>query len=180
VSASSFPLAGSDPTLMEKKPLDRPGNNLIDDILIASPFALGWVIDAQVWKIGRMTEAINMLGGFTRSARISPDGGIDDGDTHIGRPKFPGIEITSREIFNADTVGLADGPQRPFPNTDPSRVQNKLKLRAFRPESPILFLYRKRTHGAKSPNGVLLGVDRAIEGTAVDPKAGMLPVRRMW
>jgi hypothetical protein len=133
---------------MEKKPLDRPGNNLIDDILIASPLALDWVVDAQVWKIWRMTEAINMLGGFTRSTRIGPDRGIDDGDTHIGGPKFPGIEITSRKISNADAVGLADGSQRPFPNTDPSRVQNKLKLRAFRPESPILLLNRKRTHGA--------------------------------
>jgi hypothetical protein len=165
---------------MEKKPLDRPRNNLIDDILIASPFALDWVVDAQVWKIGRMTETIDMLGGFPRSARIGADRGIDDGDTHIGGPKFPGIEIASREIFNADTVGLADGSQRPFPNTDPSRLQNKLELRAFRPESPILLLNRKRPHGAYSPNGVLLGVDRAIEGTAVDPKAGMLPVRRMW
>jgi hypothetical protein len=121
-----------------------------------------------------------VLGRLAGPTRIRTDRRIEDRHALVRVCKNPAVEEAAREIYDLDAVGLTYGPHCTVPHADPSGARDQPKLRAFSPESLILFLDRKRAHSDQSPNGELLGVARAIDGAAVEPRAGTLPVRRIW
>jgi hypothetical protein len=123
--------------------------------------------------------SINMLRRFTRSARVAADRGIDDEYADVGLVQVPTVELPAREINDANAIGLADGPQCALPYADPLRMHDQLELRAIRPQFLILLVDRQGAHRTQSPQGLLLGVARAVAGTATEPSAGMLPLRGM-
>jgi hypothetical protein len=165
---------------MEQQPLDGPGDDLVDDVFIRPPLLLCRIEYAKAREFGRISQAINMLRRLAGSARICTDRRIEDRHALVWVCKHPAVEEAAREIHDLDEVGLAYGPHGAAPHADPSGARDQLELRAFSPESLVLFVDRKRTHSGQSPNGELLGVARAIDGAAVEPRAGTLPVRRIW
>ena len=120
-----------------------------------------------------------MLRRLASPWRIGTDRRIEDGYALVGVLEHPAVEEPAREIYDLDAVCLANRAQRAVPHADPPGARDQLELRAFRPESLVLFFDRERRHSVQSPNGVLLGVARAVAGTAAEPNAGTLPVRRM-
>ena len=146
MATAAFPLAGGNPVLVKEKPFERPGNDRIGDILIRSPLTLRRIVDAKPGKFRWIAMRIDVLRCLSRAARIGSDRRInhDDADARIG--KRPAFEEASREIEDADTVGLAYGSQRPFPDADPAGMQHKLKFRAFCPKPPVLLFNGKGPH----------------------------------
>jgi hypothetical protein len=177
---ATLPLTGCDPVLMEQQPFDRPGDDLVDDVFIRAPLSLRRIEYAKARKCWRIPQTVDVLGRLPSPARIGTDRRIEDRHALVWVCEHPAVEEAAREIHDLDAVGLAYGPYCAAPHTDPSRACDQLELWAFSPESLILFLDRKRKHSDQSPNGELLGVARAIDGTAVEPRAGTLPVRRIW
>jgi hypothetical protein len=164
---------------MEKEPFNCPGNDPFDDRLAWPPSILDGIVETKRWKIRMVSISINMLPWFTRSARVASNRGIDNEYTDVRVVQVPTIELPAREINDPNAIGLADGPQRALPHTYPLRVRGQLELRAIRPQFLILLVDRQRTHRTQSPQGLLLGVARAVAGTAAEPSAGMLPLRGM-
>jgi len=89
-----------------------------------------------------MTQAIDMLGLLARPARIGAYWRINDEHTDISVRQLPPVEVPPREIHNPDVVRLADWAQGAVPNSHPSGVRDQPELRAFRPQTPILFVDR--------------------------------------
>jgi hypothetical protein len=164
---------------MEKEPFNCPGNDPLDNGLGWPPSILNGIVDAKRRKIRMVTISINMLCRFTRSAGVAPNRRIDDKHAHVGQVQVPTIEPPAREIDDANAIGLADGPQRALPDAYPLRMRDQLELRAICPQFLILLVDRQRAHQAQSPHGLLLGMGRAVAGTAREPSAGMLPLRGM-
>jgi hypothetical protein len=165
---------------MEQQPLDRPGDDLVDDVLIRAPLSLRRIEYAKARECWRIPPAVDVLGRLAGPARIGTNRRIEDRHALVRVCQHPAVEEAAREIHDLDAVGLTYRPECAFPHADPSRAREQIELRAFSPESVVLFLDRKRTHSGQSPNGELLGVARAIDGAAVEPRAGTLPVRRIW
>jgi len=165
---------------MKEEPFDSPRNDALHDGLARQPMVILGVVNAERGKVGMVAMAVNMLCWLTSSARVRPDGRVDDEYTDVGLIQMPVIEIPPRKIDDAYAVRLAYGPKRPFPGAKPLGVCDKLELRAFRPQPSVLLDNREWAHSNQSPQGLLLGVARAVAGIAVDPSAGMLPSRRMW
>ena len=162
---------------MEKQPFDRPGDYAGDYVFVGPPFILPRIVNAQCRELRRISQPVNMLRRFARSARIGADLRIEDKHADVGVHQIPFAKMIPREIHDADAVCLADGGERAFPNAYPTRMRHKSKLRAFGPQPLVLFLDGQRAHGAQSPKGLLRGIARAAVGTAAEPSAGMLPLR---
>jgi hypothetical protein len=126
-----------------------------------------------------MIESVDMLGRLAGAAGIGTDRRVDDEDADIGVAKIELWKKPARKILNADAIGLAYGSERAFPNANPASMRHKHKVRAFRPQPSILLFDRQKGHGGQSPQGLLFGVGRAFAGTAAEPSAGILPLRRM-
>jgi hypothetical protein len=165
---------------MEKKPLDSPRDNALDDWLARLPIVLYGIVDAKSGKIGSMVVAVNVLRRLACSTWVDANRRFDDKYTDVWIPEVPVVELAAREINDADAIGLADGPQGAFPHRHPTAVCGHSELRALRPQLLILFGDRQRQHRGYSPQGLLFGVERAVVGTAAEPRAGILPVPRMW
>ncbi len=144
--AAAFPFATCDPFFMEEEPFDGPWNDVVNDVLGWPPSVVDGIVDAKAREFRRMAEPINMLRRLTRTARIGTNGRIDDKDADAWIRKMPSIEVTAREINEPHPIGLADRRKCAFPDTHPSTVCNKSKLRAFSAQFPILFVDGKRKH----------------------------------
>lgn len=146
MATAAFPLAGGNPVFVKEKPFERPGNDRIGDKLIGGPLTFRWVVDAQMGKIRRIAEPVDMLRRLSCAARIRADRRINHDDADAGIGKGPVLEEAPREIDYANAIGLADGSQRSFPDADPTGMQHKLKVRGFNPKPPVLFFNGKGPH----------------------------------
>lgn len=127
---------------MVPKPLDRPGDNLIGDVLIGIPLILCRIEKAEAGEVRLVTEPVNMLHRLAGAARVGADRGIEHGNADIMIGERPFVEISPPEINNAHAVGLADGLERAFPDADPTSVEHKAKFRERIPEFAILLIDR--------------------------------------
>jgi hypothetical protein len=93
-----------------------------------------------------ITQAVNVLRRLASTARVCADGRVHHKHFDIPIAEVPAVEVAPREIYDADTVGLADRPQSAFPDPDPMTTTDKPKLRALRPQQPILLRSRQRGH----------------------------------
>jgi hypothetical protein len=124
---------------MEKEPFDSPGNDALNDWLAWEPIVVDGVADAKPGKVGRITEAIDVLRRVSRSTRIGADRRVNHKNTDVGILEIPAVETSAREIYDADAIGLANGPQRALPYSHPLALRHKIELRALRPQFLILF-----------------------------------------
>ena len=118
--ATAFPYPGCDPFLMEEEPFDRPGNDAIGTEFIRPPIVFDRLVDAQARKFRRIAEPVDVLRRLARPARVRSDGRIDDKHADIRVGQKPAVENPPGEIDDSNAVGLANRPQRAFPDTDPS------------------------------------------------------------
>jgi hypothetical protein len=137
-----MPFAGCEPELIVPKPLDRPGHDLVGDILIGVPLILVRIVQAKRGEIRLVAEAIHMGHLLAGAARVGAERRIEDRDADIGILKPPLAELPPPEVADADAVGLADGLERPLPDTDPVGVEREPKLRERGPEFPVLLTDR--------------------------------------
>lgn len=180
MTTPTFPYAGEQPLLMKKEPLDCPRNNPLNNRFARLPIVLSWIINAKGRKIRAMPVPIDVLWRFASPPRVLTDGWVQNKYADAGIVQIPAIEVPARNVDDTYAIDLANRSKRPLPHAEPLGMRNQLELRAFSPQQSVLLKNRKRTHSNQSPHGLLLGVARAADGIAVDPRAGMLPSRRMW
>jgi hypothetical protein len=122
---------------MVPKPLDRPGDDLVSNVLIGIPLILRRIEKAQAGEVG-LGAGVNMLRRLSGAAWIDANRGVERGDADIVIGKRPFVETSPPEINNAHAVGLADGLERPLPDPDPIRVVHKPKIRERVPDLTVL------------------------------------------
>ncbi len=125
---------------MVPKPLDRPGDDLVGNVLIGIPLILRRIEKAKAGEVGLVAEPVDMLHRLAGAARIGADRGIEHGDADIVIGEGPFVEISPPEINNAHAVGLADRLEGAFPDSNPIRVEHEAKLRERIPEFAVLLI----------------------------------------
>lgn len=83
-----------------------------------------------------------MLRRLACPARVGPDRRIDDENADVRIREIPLFKATSREIYDAHAVGLADRAQRALPYADPPRMQDESELRAGGVQRSVLLIDR--------------------------------------
>jgi hypothetical protein len=133
---------------MKEEPFDGPRDYARNDVFVRPPLVFLGIINAQFREFGRMPPPIHMLRRLAGAARIRADRRVDDKYADVMVHQIPLVKVTSREIDDADSVGLTDRAERALPDADPAGVCDEAKLRAFSPQPVVLFLYRQRAHCA--------------------------------
>ena len=131
---------------MKKEPLYGPGNNPLDDRLIGQPMVVSWIVNAKRGVIWRIPPTINMLRRLASATRVAANRRVHYKHLDVGVVDVPAIEIASRKIYDADAVGLADGPQSALPHSDPITTADEPELRVLGPQQPVLLGDRQRGH----------------------------------
>jgi len=130
MAASSFPFAGGDPFFVEEEPLDGPGDDPINNRFIRRPVVCDRIINAQSRKCRRIDQPVHVLWRLAGPARVGADRRIDDEHADARVREAPAVEEPTREIHDADAVGLANRAQRAFPYANPARLRDKAELGA--------------------------------------------------
>jgi hypothetical protein len=138
MTASTFPFAAQDPFLMEKKPLDRPWNDSINDGLCRHPLIIQGVMDAQTRKVGMVPKPIHVLRRFARAPWIGANRRIDNEHADIWIRQIESWKVFPGEIDDSDAVGLTYRTKGALPDPHPPSVRDERKLRAFGPQFRIL------------------------------------------
>jgi hypothetical protein len=86
-----------------------------------------------------VAEPVDVRRVLARPARVRSDQRLEHGHRDVGLADVEPLEEASREVADANPVGLGNWPQRPLPGRKPARVLHEPKRRMQRLEAAVLF-----------------------------------------
>lgn len=110
MTTAAFPHACGDPLLVKEEPFDSPWDDAINDVFARLPPVLTRIVDTEAREVRMMAELVDVLRRLTIAARITPNRGIHDENRDIRVRQIEAGEVATREVDDANAVGLADRP----------------------------------------------------------------------